>query len=82
MRWQMQTAKQKLSELVDAAMTDGPQFVTRHGNDVAVVISIAEYRRLTGDDGFKEFLLSGPPYFDDLPLERSDEVPRDIDLGD
>lgn len=80
MRWQMQTAKQKLSEVVDAALRDGPQFITRHGKDVAVVVSIDEYRKLHGKDDFKEYLLSGPPYFDDLPLERSQEVSRTIDL--
>lgn len=81
MRWQMQTAKQKLSEVVDRAIDDGPQFITRHGKDVAVVVSIDEYRKLRGEDDFKAFLLSGPPYFDDLPLERSKAPARPVDLA-
>jgi prevent-host-death family protein len=80
MRWQMQTAKQKLSEVVDAAMREGPQFITRHGKDVAVVVSIDEYRKLRGEDDFKAFLLSGPS-LDDLDLTRSQDPPRDVDFG-
>jgi len=53
--------------------------VTRHGEEIAAVIDIAEYRRLRGEVGdFKDFLRSGPS-FDDLDLRRSHELPRDID---
>ena len=45
-RWQLQEAKQRFSELIRSVEADGPQVVTRHGEDVAVVISIAEYRHL------------------------------------
>lgn len=47
-RWSTQDAKQRLSELLRAAQEDGPQFVTKHGEEVAVVIDIAHYRRLAG----------------------------------
>ena len=79
MAWQMQEAKQKLSEVVDRAVEDGPQTITRHGVDVVVVVAIDEYRRLTDSKpSFAEYLLSGPS-FDDLDLERSKELPRDIE---
>ena len=45
--WQIQDAKQRFSEMIRAVMRDGPQVITRHGEDVAVVVDIAEYRRLT-----------------------------------
>lgn len=81
MVWQLQTAKQKFSELVDRALTEGPQVVTRRGREVVVVVGIDEYRRLRGRRrDFKEFLLEGPPYFDDLEIERSDEPPRPVEL--
>jgi prevent-host-death family protein len=51
MAWQLQDAKQRFSRLVDSARTDGPQVVTRHGREVAVVLSIEDYRRLRGADG-------------------------------
>ena len=44
--WQLQEAKQRFSELIRSVEADGPQFVTRHGEEVAVVVSIAEYRHL------------------------------------
>jgi prevent-host-death family protein len=82
MLWQVQEAKQRFSELVRAAQSDGPQIVTRHGEEIAVVIDIAEYHRLRGDiPDFKDFLRSGPD-FDDLDLARSRELPREIDWAD
>ena len=81
MRWQVQDAKQRFSELIRAAHADGPQVVTRHGQEIAVVIDIADYRRLKGETTeFKDYLRSGPD-FDDLDLARSAERPRSIDLA-
>ncbi|MEU4229882.1 type II toxin-antitoxin system Phd/YefM family antitoxin [Nonomuraea sp. NPDC026600] len=60
-RWQLREAKQRFSEVVRRAYDEGPQIVTRHGQDVAVILGIEEYRRLKGEQpDFKEFLLSGP----------------------
>jgi prevent-host-death family protein len=81
--WQLQEAKQRFSELIRHVEVDGPQFVTRHGQEVAVVIDIAEYRRLKGDrtEDFKDFLLAAPP-LDELEIDRSSESARDVDFGD
>jgi len=46
-RWSTQDAKQRLSELLRAAQ-DEPQLVTKHGEEVAVVMDIGQYRRLAG----------------------------------
>jgi prevent-host-death family protein len=79
MRWQVQDAKQRFSELIRTARADGPQVVTRHGEEIAVVIDIAEYRRLKGETAeFKDYLRSGPG-FDDLDLGRTGELPQSID---
>ena len=59
MVWQVQTAKQKLSELVDRAVAEGPQVISRHGRETAVVASVRDYRKLTADGGFKGYLVSG-----------------------
>ena len=80
MIWQLQTAKQKLSEVVDRAIAEGPQTISRRGKDTAVVLSVQDYRRLTGDDGFKEYLVSGPT-LEGLDLERAPDLPRLVDLG-
>ena len=80
--WQIQEAKQRFSELIRSVQSDGPQFVTKHGEDVAVVMDIGEYRRLKGETmNFVEFLLSMPKG-DDIEFERSTELPRDVDLGE
>ena len=55
-RWQLQEAKQRFSELIRSVEADGPQFVTKHGEEVAVVVGIAEYRRSSGGEDFKIFL--------------------------
>lgn len=45
MRWQLQEAKQRFSEVVRAAQNEGVQFVTRHGEEVVVVLDMP---RITG----------------------------------
>ena len=40
MAWQVQDAKQRFSELLRCAHAEGPQIITRHGQEVAVVIDI------------------------------------------
>jgi prevent-host-death family protein len=78
--WQLQEAKQKFSEVVTRAVREGPQVVTRHGEEVVVVISIEEFKNLQGRKGdFKTFLLAGPD-LDALDLERARDLPRDVDL--
>lgn len=44
--WQFQVAKNKLSQVVDEAISTGPQIITRHGEPAAVVLSYSEYLRL------------------------------------
>jgi len=81
MRWQLQEAKQRFSELVRTAHDNGPQVVTRHGEEVAVVVAIDDYRRMTSPvPDFKEFLLSGPD-LSVLDIERSNEPARIVELG-
>jgi prevent-host-death family protein len=78
--WQVQEAKQKFSELVQRAIEEGPQTVTRHGKEVVVVISAAEFHRLSDrKPDFKEFLLSGPD-LSVLDLKRLSDMPREHDL--
>lgn len=80
MPWQLQEAKQKFSQLVQRALDEGPQVVTRHGETVVVVVSAEDYRRLTGDKpDFVQFLLSSPD-FTVLDLERATNGPREIDV--
>lgn len=69
--WQLQQAKQRFSELVRAVEAHGPQFVTRHGREVVVVVEVEEFHRLRGNSpDFKAFLLSAPD-LDALEIQRS-----------
>jgi prevent-host-death family protein len=77
--WQVQAAKQKFSELVQRAIYEVPQTVTRHGKEVVVVISAEEFYRLSDrKPDFKEFLLSGPD-LSVLDLKRMPDMPREHD---
>lgn len=79
MRWQVQEAKQRFSEVLRRAESEGPQIITRHGEEVAVIIEASEFHRLADDTAnFKEFLRAGPS-FEDLDLSRSGDGPQEIE---
>ncbi|MGA5760127.1 type II toxin-antitoxin system Phd/YefM family antitoxin [Nonomuraea bangladeshensis] len=79
--WQVQEAKQRFCEVVRRAVSEGPQVVTRHGEEVAVVIDIGEYRRLRGETpDFRKFLLEEPAWDDDLEIPRNRDLPREMDF--
>ena len=44
--WQLQEAKNKFSRVVDEALHTGPQIITRHGVEVVVLVSYADFRDL------------------------------------
>lgn len=84
--WQLQEAKQRFSELVRRTLEEGPQVVTRHGEEVVVVVAANEYRQSQPQEDdrkpdFAQFLLSGPN-FDLLDLSRPERPPREVDLGE
>jgi len=72
--------KLRISDLIRSIHTDGLQFVIGHGEEVAVVIDIAEYRRLRGGTAdFKDFLRSAPD-IDALEIDRPATPARVVDL--
>lgn len=77
-QWQLQEAKQKLSRVVDLAVSEGPQTITRHGNAVAILVSIEEYRRLREADRptLKDVLLRNIGVDGDAPDLMSFVPPR------
>lgn len=44
--WQVQDAKARFSEFLEASLTEGPQIVTKRGVEAAVLIPIEQWRRL------------------------------------
>ena len=45
-RWSVQDAKARFSELLETCVRDGPQMVTRRGEETAVLVPIQEWKRL------------------------------------
>ena len=44
--WPVQDAKARFSELLETCVREGPQIVTRRGEEAAVLVPIEEWRRL------------------------------------
>lgn len=79
--WQLQEAKNKLSQVLDWAQEKGPQFITRHGGEEAVILSVKDYKKLKKPSStITTFFKISPLVGADLDLERSDEYSRDVDL--
>jgi len=78
--WQIQDAKNKLSEVIARAQKHGPQLITRHGEKTVVVVSYAEYQRLRKSQGkLSEFFKASP--LADVELSRDKSLSRKgIDL--
>lgn len=61
--WPVQDAKARFSELLEICQREGPQVVTKRGAETAVLVPIAEWRRLSrsAQRTFKELLLAETP---------------------
>ena len=76
--WQLQEAKNKFSEVVEEALKDGPQVITRRGVETAVVLSFEDYRRiLLGRKKLSVFFRESPLSGLDLNLTRDKSPARD-----
>jgi antitoxin Phd len=66
--WQVQDAKARFSEFLDATIKKGPQVVTRRGIETAVLVPIAEWNRLqrAARPGLKALLLAPEARFENL----------------
>jgi len=82
--WQLQEAKARFSEFLDAALKRGPQVVTRRGVEEAVLVPIEEWKRLQRErqPNIKELLLGEGPRFDDIVPKRGGWKSRSpVDFG-
>ena len=79
MAWQLQEAKAKFSELVQKAIEEGPQTVTRRGKPSVVVLSAEQFELMKKRQiDLKDLLRSAP--WHELEIERDTSPPRDADL--
>ena len=83
-RWPLQKAKNEFSRVVDRALSEGPQTVTRHGKPVVVVSAIGSARGQTGNRRAAKALLAllrSCPVDLSRIVVRDRSVPRTVDLG-
>jgi antitoxin Phd len=76
--WQLQEAKNKLSEVVEEALTNGPQVISRRGQQTAIVLSYADYRKLLlSQQKLSDFFRESPLVGLDLDLQRDTSPNRE-----
>jgi prevent-host-death family protein len=70
--WQVQDAKARFSEFLEASIEEGPQIVTRRGVETAVLLPIEEWHRLRkiARPTLKDWLLAPEPRIDNLVPRR------------
>lgn len=80
-QWQLQDAKNRLSQVVEQACSQGPQTITLRGKPAAVVVAFDEYSRLLQPRlSLVEFLQRSPLRGVELQIERSRDTGREVDL--
>jgi antitoxin Phd len=79
--WQLQEAKNKFSKLVEKARYEGPQFVTKHGRETVVVLSVEEYRNIVRPkSNLVQFIQASPLSKTSINTERDKSAARDIEI--
>lgn len=79
--WQLQDAKNKLSEVINEAIAHGPQIITRRGKETAVILSVDEYRHMAQPKtGLVKFMQQSPLRGVKLDLTRNTDPGRDTAL--
>ena len=79
--WQVQEAKNKLSQLLKDAAEQGPQIITSHGREAGYVLSPADYLALTQPKNtLYEFFRASPLVGLDLDFERPVELAEVMDF--
>ncbi|HVA89233.1 MAG TPA: type II toxin-antitoxin system Phd/YefM family antitoxin [Chloroflexota bacterium] len=82
-QWQLQEAKARFSQVVEAALAGEAQIVTRRGHRAVVVIPYEEYERLLGGGPSAWDIWKTAPRLndDELPLIRDSTAVRPVDLA-
>ena len=79
--WAVAEAKARFSEVIDRALADGPQTITRKGKEAVVVVSAEEWQRKTNRKGnLAEFFAGSPLRGTNLKIKRTKDGPRAIEL--
>lgn len=78
--WPVQDAKARFSAMLDACIDEGPQLVTRRGEEAAVLIRMSDWKRLndTSRRSLKDLLMSDTARCELVIPERSSSRHRAI----
>jgi prevent-host-death family protein len=80
--WTVSEARAKLSEVIERAMREGPQPITKNGDVAVVVVCADEWERKTKRSGNLAELFAGSPLRDSgIVVERRKDKPRRRSLG-
>ncbi len=80
--WQLQEAKNKFSEVVEQALKNGPQVITKRGRETVIVLSYDDYRKIIlAQKKLSDFFRESPLFGIDLDLTRDKSPIRtEVDL--
>ncbi len=79
--WAVAKAKAKLSSVIDRALSEGPQTITRSGRKTAVLVSAEEWERKSKRRGnLAEFFASSPLRNSGVRIKRTNDKPRKAGL--
>ena len=78
--WTVAQAKARLSEVIERAMADGPQTITRHGKTAVVVVDASEWTRRMERKGTLADFLAASPLRDAGPRHIKGRL-RDVEFG-
>jgi antitoxin Phd len=73
--WSITEARARISEVVDAALGDGPQRIERRDSEPVVVVAESVWKRLEAEyPSFADLVLNFPLEEEDLPKRRPARV--------
>lgn len=82
--WQLQTAKARFSELFRRALSQGPQWVTRHGKESVVILPAEQFEQLAlrarQPRSLSRFFAESPLARSGIDLKRKPDYGRSIEL--
>ena len=79
--WQYQTAKAKLSQVMDDVLGQGMQFIVRNRKEVYVILTKERFDSYhEPKESLIDFFMRAPYPELDLECERRQDLPREFDL--
>ena len=79
--WPLQDAKNRLSEVVENALHQGHQIITRRGEPAVVVVAFKEFKKLfRKENKLTDFLSKSPLKESNLEIDRPKDYPREVEF--